>query len=91
MVSEEQSEHSASLIGPLVHHISALCMVGWSLHCISSLLAETGGKVGPERWRVEPVDDGVTAGVKVPKHEKHVVNIFWRHTQHVGLEPVPDP
>ena len=50
-----------------------------------------GGEVGPEGRRVEAIDDGVAAGVQVPKHEEGVVDVLRSDAQHVGLEPVPDP
>lgn len=53
--------------------------------------AAAGGEVGPERWCVEAIDDGVAAGVQVPEHEEGVVDILRCDLQHVGLEPVPDP
>ncbi len=52
--------------------------------------AAASGEVRPEGRRVEAVDDGVTAGVQVPKHEEGVVYVLRCDTQHVGLEPVPD-
>ena len=53
--------------------------------------AEAGGEVGPEGRRVEAVDDGVTAGVQVPKYKEGVVDILRSDTQHFRLEPIPDP
>lgn len=49
-----------------------------------------GGDISPEGRCVEAVDDGVAAGVQVPKQEERVVDVFWRDLHHVGLEPVPD-
>lgn len=53
--------------------------------------AAAGGEVGPEGWRVEAVDDRVAAGVQVPEHKEGVVDVLRCDTQHVRLEPVPDP
>lgn len=78
---------SSSLIGVFVSR-----MLGrQSGRGFDPLLTETGGEVSPEGRRVEAVDERVTAGVEVPEHEEHVVNVFGRDAQHVGLEPVPDP
>lgn len=52
--------------------------------------AAAGGEVSPERRRVEAVDDGIAAGVQIPKNKESVVDIVRRDVQHVGLEPVPD-
>lgn len=53
--------------------------------------AAAGGEVGPKGRRVEAVDDGVAAGVQVPKHKEGVVDVLRCDAQHVGLEPVPNP
>lgn len=49
------------------------------------------GKVGPERRRVEAVDDRVTARVQVAKDKQYVVHVLRCVLDHGWLEPVPDP
>lgn len=48
-------------------------------------------EVGPERWRVEAVDDRVTACVQVAKDKQYVVHILRCVLDNGWLEPVPDP
>lgn len=47
-------------------------------------------QVSSKRRHVEAVDDGVAAGVQVPKDKEHVVDVLGRVPDHGGVEPVPD-
>lgn len=66
------------------------CCRRWRQGCAPGPTA-AGSEVGPEGGRVEAIDDGVAAGVQVPKDKEAMMHVLGCEAQHGWLEPVPQP